>query len=158
LQENKIGLLFKTKYIKNNLFQNFNTALRSSFKSAQLVFLSFKILITGKAHLNELAGPIGIIQIASFQFNQGFFHFLEIIALINISLGIINLLPIPVLDGGHLFFILIEAIFRKPPPKKLITIFNNTFSLILFSLMFFILLNDLFFWPERVALLKNLVG
>ncbi|MBT8440469.1 MAG: RIP metalloprotease RseP, partial [Gammaproteobacteria bacterium] len=68
-----------------------------------------KILI-GEASVNNLSGPITIAQTAGKSASIGYMYFLKFLAIVSISLGVLNLLPIPVLDGGHLFFFLLEAI------------------------------------------------
>ena len=72
-----------------------------------------KILI-GDASVNNLSGPITIAQTAGKTASIGFIYFVKFLAIVSISLGVLNLLPIPVLDGGHLFFFLLEAIKGSP--------------------------------------------
>ncbi|MCG8429384.1 MAG: RIP metalloprotease RseP [Chromatiales bacterium] len=67
-------------------------------------------MVTGKASIKNISGPISIAQTAGKSASFGFVHFVKFLALISISLGVLNLLPIPILDGGHLLFFLIEAI------------------------------------------------
>jgi len=71
-------------------------------------------MITGQASVKNLSGPISIAQTAGKSASYGFAYFVKFLALVSISLGVLNLLPIPVLDGGHLFFFLIEAIKGGP--------------------------------------------
>jgi regulator of sigma E protease len=71
-------------------------------------------LFTGKVQLKEMGGPIFMYQLASKTSERGISYFFQIMAMLSISLGLINLLPIPLLDGGHLLFFLIEAIKRQP--------------------------------------------
>ncbi len=71
-------------------------------------------MLTGKASVENLSGPISIAQTAGQSASYGFVYFLKFLALVSISLGVLNLLPIPVLDGGHLFFFLIEALKGSP--------------------------------------------
>jgi regulator of sigma E protease len=71
-------------------------------------------MITGEASVKNLSGPISIAQTAGKSASYGFAYFVKFLALVSISLGVLNLLPIPVLDGGHLFFFLIEAIKGSP--------------------------------------------
>ena len=75
-------------------------------------------VITGKRSVKELGGPLKIAQVSGEQFKLGLEAFILFVALISINLGFINLLPIPMLDGGHLMFYAIEAVRRKPASPK----------------------------------------
>jgi len=75
-------------------------------------------VITGKRSIKELGGPLKIAQVSGEQFKLGLESFILFVALISINLGFINLLPIPMLDGGHLMFYAIEAVRRKPANAK----------------------------------------
>ena len=75
-------------------------------------------VITGKRSVKELGGPLKIAQVSGEQFKLGMESFILFVALISINLGFINLLPIPMLDGGHLMFYAIEAVRRKPANAK----------------------------------------
>ncbi len=74
----------------------------------------FGKIITGQASINNLSGPITIAQTAGRTAEMGFITFVKFLAIVSISLGVLNLLPIPVLDGGHLFFYALEAIKGSP--------------------------------------------
>ncbi len=84
----------------------------------QLTFEMIAKLVTGDISVKNLSGPIGIAQGAGSSAGYGFVYFLGFLALISINLGIINLLPLPVLDGGHLLYYLIELLTGKPVPEK----------------------------------------
>ena len=71
-------------------------------------------MITGEASVKNLSGPISIAQTAGKTASYGLVYFLKFLAMISISLGVLNLLPVPVLDGGHLFFFLVEAVKGSP--------------------------------------------
>jgi regulator of sigma E protease len=79
---------------------------------------SIKKMIVGAISHKNLSGPITIAQVASATAQSGFESFIGFIALLSISLGVLNLLPIPVLDGGHLLYYLIELVTRRPVPEK----------------------------------------
>ncbi len=98
--------------------------------------LLFWKIITGKISLQSLGGPITIFQTAGNALNYGFLSFIGFLAFLSISIGIINLLPIPGLDGGHLVIQIIEFIIRRPVPEKLLLIlYRLGFLLILFVLI-----------------------
>ncbi|MCX6640097.1 MAG: RIP metalloprotease RseP [bacterium] len=77
-----------------------------------------KMLIFGKAGMGELAGPIGIAQLSGQTIRSGFTDFLSLIAQISVSIGLLNIFPFPVLDGGHLVFISIEAVIGRQISTK----------------------------------------
>ncbi|MDO5602782.1 MAG: RIP metalloprotease RseP [Oscillospiraceae bacterium] len=85
---------------------------------SRTIILSLMDLVTGRVPLNALSGPVGIVQAISEATDGGYQNVLSLLALFTINLGIFNLLPIPGLDGGHLLFLLIEAIRRKPIKQK----------------------------------------
>ena len=110
---------FRTKSESNS----FGTTLRESFYrtiyNAKIVYISVYELATGKVPMNQAMGAIGIIDTMGTAARMGWIVLLTLIALISINLGIMNLLPIPALDGGRLLFLLVEAIIRKRiPPEK----------------------------------------
>lgn len=77
-----------------------------------------KMLIVGQANIDELAGPVAIAQYSGQMIRSGFVDFLSLIAYVSISIGLLNILPFPVLDGGHLIFISVEAVRGKPISSK----------------------------------------
>ncbi|MCJ8322181.1 MAG: sigma E protease regulator RseP [Colwellia sp.] len=110
-----------------------------------LVVLSFDMigkLITGDLSVKNLSGPIAIAQGAGSSAGYGFVYFLGFLALISINLGIINLLPLPVLDGGHLLYYLIELVSGKPVPEKIQEVGFKFGALALLGLMSIALFND----------------
>jgi regulator of sigma E protease len=100
-------------------------------------------IISGKRGTEDVGGPIKIAQIAGQQASLGLLPFVQLLALFSINLGFINLLPVPMLDGGHLFFYTIEAIRRRPlSAKALDWAFRGGLAVIL-ALLIFTTLNDL---------------
>ena len=95
----------------------FGPAVRNAFsetkKMAKLIFTGLNRLVRGKSRMGDWAGPVGIARIAGEMFDLGIQPFLMLMALISVNLGILNLLPIPVLDGGHIMIILVEAAARR---------------------------------------------
>ena len=100
-------------------------------------------MIFGKADSSQLGGPIRIAKITGQVAEHGIVPFLSIMAYISISLGLINLFPIPMLDGGHLMFYLFEKILGKPLKQKTQEGFFRIGLFLLFFLMFFVTFNDL---------------
>ncbi len=100
-------------------------------------------MIVGSGDSSQLGGPIKIAKITGQVAEYGLIPFLSIMAYISISLGLINLFPIPMLDGGHLMFYLIEKILGRPLSQKTQEGFFRIGLFLLFSLMFFVTFNDL---------------
>ena len=100
-------------------------------------------MLTGTGDSSQLGGPIKIAKITGQVAELGILPFLSIMAYISISLGLINLFPIPMLDGGHLMFYLFEKIFGKPLSQKTQENFFRIGLFLLISLMFFVTFNDL---------------
>ena len=114
-------------------------------KTWQLISVSFKMigkLITGDLSVKNLSGPISIAQGAGSSANYGLVYFLGFLALISVNLGIINLLPLPVLDGGHLMYYFIEVITGRPVPEKVQEIGFRFGAAMLLMLMSVALFND----------------
>ena len=89
------------------------------WEMAGLVFKSLGMLFTREATLKDMAGPVGIIQILGEATKSGWYYVLNLCVMLSVNLGIVNLFPIPALDGGRLLFILIEWVRGKPiPPEK----------------------------------------
>ncbi|MBU2571668.1 MAG: RIP metalloprotease RseP [Gammaproteobacteria bacterium] len=100
-------------------------------------------MIVGNASVKNLSGPISIAQFAGLSAERGFVEFLSFLAKVSISLGVLNLLPIPVLDGGHLLFFAIEAIKGSPVSEKFQVVLQQVGILLLLSLMVLALFLDL---------------
>jgi regulator of sigma E protease len=111
-------------------------------------------VVTGRRSVKELGGPLKIAQFSGQQATVGLPNFIHFMALISINLGFINLLPVPMLDGGHLFLYAIEGIRRRPlHPRVQEWAFMSGFALLL-SLMLYLTLNDL----ASFGVFKHLAG
>ena len=123
----------------------FSAIGESVHRTWNLIVLSFDMigkLITGDVSVKNLSGPIAIAQGAGDSAGYGFVYFLGFLALISINLGIINLLPLPVLDGGHLLYYLIELLTGKPVPENIQEAGFKFGALALLALMSIALFND----------------
>ncbi len=117
-------------------------SIQRTWNLTSLTFNMIGKLITGDVSVKNLSGPIGIAQGAGNSAGYGFVYFLGFLALISINLGIINLLPLPVLDGGHLLYYLIELFTGKEVPEKIQEAGFKFGALILLMLMAIGLFND----------------
>lgn len=100
-------------------------------------------IITGSRSSDQLGGPIKIAQYSGQSANSGFYGFMFFIALISINLGLVNLFPIPMLDGGHLMYYLFERVTGKPVSEKIQMIGFRIGFVLLISLMVYVTFNDI---------------
>jgi len=147
-QEKQVGLIGITP--SGNTFRKksgFTEAVVSSFERTWdltvLTVVSLVKLIQRVIPMNTIGGPILILQMAGQQASMGFLNFFVFMAIININLGVLNLLPIPILDGGHILFLGIEAIRRKPLEEKVMNIAQRVGLAVILFIMVFALYNDI---------------
>lgn len=141
---------------EKNVLNVTKSAFGYALSMGRMVYLSLFDLLRGQYGLNDLAGPIGTISVitdiaqesvASTDWSQLFM----ILAMITINIGLFNLLPIPALDGGHLFFMLIELIVRKPIPQKYVSWIHAAGLVLLLIFMAVISFSDLWKWISGVG-------
>jgi regulator of sigma E protease len=126
-----------------NPVEAFAESLRRTYEIAELTVVSVVKLIEGVIPADTIGGPILIAQVAGEQAAEGILNLLFFIAIVSINLGILNLLPVPVLDGGHILFFLIEAVFRKPLSIRTREIAQQIGIFLLMMLMVFAFYNDI---------------
>ncbi len=124
-------------------------AIRQTVSSARLVWMSLGDIITGKYGLKDLSGPVGTVEIIAdaaqaSTTSANYSMLINIMAFISINIGVFNLLPIPALDGGRLFFMLIEMVFRKPIPPKYENWVHGAGLIILLAFMAVVTFSDIF--------------
>ena len=100
-------------------------------------------LLQGDRSTEELGGPLRIAQLAGQTAEQGLYSFISFLAMLSVNLAIINLLPIPVLDGGHLTFLTLEAIMRRPLSSRQREVFQQIGLAIMLCIMVLVMFNDL---------------
>ncbi|AXE31690.1 RIP metalloprotease RseP [Chromobacterium phragmitis] len=114
-------------------------------KTGETAWMSVKFLgnmLIGRASLNNLSGPLTIANVAGQTAREGLTPYLEFLALISVSIGVLNLLPIPVLDGGHLMYYVAELVRGKPVSERAQLLGQKIGFILLASLMAFAMLND----------------
>lgn len=121
----------------------FSESLVQTYRIAELTALSIVKMIEGSISTKTLGGPIMIAEMAGQQAREGAASFIFFIALLSINLGILNFLPIPVLDGGHLFFFLIEAVIRRPLSVRAQELAQQAGIAVLALLMILVFYNDI---------------
>ncbi|HIE42513.1 MAG TPA: RIP metalloprotease RseP [Nitrospinaceae bacterium] len=130
----------------NEQYGVFGALKRSIEETGRLIYLiavSIKKMVSGSIPADSIGGPILIFQIYGEQAEQGFNELIRLTALLSINLGLLNLLPIPVLDGGHIFFFLIEMIRGKPISERNRERAQQVGMFMLLSLMVFAFYNDI---------------
>lgn len=110
---------------------------------SKLFIVTIGKLLEGVVSFKTLGGPILIAQMAGQQANEGILNLIHFIALISVNLAVLNLLPIPVLDGGHIMFFLVEALLGRPIGAKKIEWAQKFGMLLLITLMVFVFYNDI---------------
>ncbi len=141
-----IGQVYTGKVIHKdfNIFEATEKGVQETISAVGLFIGSIEQIITGTIHVKQaLGGPIKIAQTASDQAKMGLVYFLHFMALLSITLAIINILPFPALDGGHLVFIILEGIFRREIPLKVKIVFQQVGFSLLILLMVFVIYNDI---------------
>ena len=138
-----IGIASKFKEPqKVNIFVAFFEATKSVYKMCIDTLIVLGQMITGNRNANSLGGPIKIAKYSAQSFSGGLMVVIYFMALISANLGLMNLLPIPVLDGGHLLFFTIEILIRRPVPEKLQDKLLQVGFIILIGIMIFATFND----------------
>jgi regulator of sigma E protease len=128
---------------KLGLGESIVESIRQTYSIAELTVVSIAKLIKGTISTKTIGGPIMIAELAGQQAKEGALNFVFLIALLSINLAIINFLPIPVLDGGHILFFLIELILGRPVNVRTREIAQQAGILILITLMIFVFYNDI---------------
>jgi|SRR5690554_67907 len=118
-------------------------ALEETWSDTRLTLVAIRKMITGLLSPTNLSGPITIARVAEASVSSGFEDFVRFLAYLSVSLGVLNLLPVPILDGGHIVYYTIEAIRRKPLSEHAQALGLRIGMALVLSLMVFALYNDL---------------
>ncbi|QOJ22244.1 MAG: RIP metalloprotease RseP [Gammaproteobacteria bacterium] len=133
-------LLVTVRYPPGEALQK---ALGKTWETTVLTLQMLSKMITGDVSLKNVSGPISIADYAGQSAQMGLVSYLAFLALISVSIGVLNLLPIPILDGGHLMYYLIEIVRGNPLPDKVIIIGQRIGMAMLLTLMMFAIYNDI---------------
>jgi len=138
-----IGTAGETYARPLGIFEAVGESLRQTWGIVELMVMIVAKLLTGGISIDTVGGPIMIAQMAGDQARAGLASLFQFIAVISVNLAVINLLPIPVLDGGHLLFFAIEAVKGRPVNLKVREIAQQVGMVILAMLMILVFYNDI---------------
>ena len=138
------GTFFEIQRVKINLFEASKFSVQQILSIVLSSLDGIKNILIGSISTCNLQGPIGIASTAGDAAQQGIGTFLRIIAVLSTAIGMLNLFPIPMLDGGHLVFYGFEAVTKKPPSEKIMKTMTLIGIFILLSLMIIAISSDLF--------------
>ena len=131
-------------------------AIRTTGEMIELTFTSMVWLLSGRLSVRTIGGPLLIFEVAGQAAREGALDFLSLMAFISINLGLLNLLPIPMLDGGHLLFFTIEAVSRRPVSRRVREMASLAGLVVLLLIMVLAFTNDIERrWPEIVATFES---
>jgi regulator of sigma E protease len=134
-------------------------AVAETIDVTRFILIGMRRLIQGRLSLDSLSGPITIYEVAGEEGRKGTDYFIWVMALVSINLGLFNLLPIPVLDGGHLMFLAAEAVLRRPLPLRVREVAHIVGMTIVISLMAVAFKNDLEKrWDVLLGQVRELTG
>lgn len=145
VQRRVIGITAGGAYFTEEmgLFESMGQSIVQTYRVAELTVVSIAKLIRGTLSTDTLGGPIMIAQMAGEQAREGMSNLIFLIALLSVNLAILNILPIPVLDGGHLLFFCIELVTGRPVNTRFREIAQQAGLFVLMMLMIFVFYNDI---------------
>lgn len=147
-----MGITSGGEYLKCNPLQVFQYGFYEVEYWVKITYKSLRMLVMGQVSKDDVSGPVGIAQLVGESYDQAEKNYgtsyailamLEIVVLLSVNLGIMNLLPIPALDGGRLVFMLVEVVRGKPVPPEKEGMVHFAGLVVLMVLMVFIMYNDI---------------
>lgn len=149
-EDGRIGIAFGARYtgpitrLEYSLFEAFPEGVKDIANATGLFFQQMSQLVTGKVAFSQsVGGPIKIAQMATQTAELGIVTYLGFMALLSISLAMLNILPFPALDGGHLLFLVYEGVFRREIPVKIKLGLQKAGFALLLAFMAFVVYNDI---------------
>jgi len=137
--------ILKTNFVmtkSKGLFNSISVAIYRTWDSMKKTVDGFFKLLSNQVSLKSIGGPLAIGKVAHDSFNTSLSYFFQLMALISVNLGVINLFPIPVLDGGHIMFIVLEILNGGPLSRRKMEIAQQVGLSVLFMLMAGAIFND----------------
>ena len=129
--------------VRYGMFESVGKSLHKTWEMTALTVRTLWGMLSGRASVENISGPISIAQYAGYSARIGLASFLKFLAIVSISLGVLNLLPVPILDGGHLLYNGIEWIRGRPLSESAQQIGQQLGILLLLALMSIAFYNDL---------------
>ena len=131
-----------TGEVKHGFLNAFKYAFEKFFSTIEQMWLTLASLVNGKLSIKALSGPVGIYTVVGASRKAGVYSVLFLIAYLSINLGLMNILPIPALDGGHVLFLVIEKIIGRKVDERVESIATMIFFGLLILLMIYVSIND----------------
>ena len=149
-----VGLNPEMRIIELGPFEAFTMSLEQNYETAGMLFEMVGDLLTGGASVKQMAGPVGILQISGQAVEVSWGVFFGFMAVLSLNLGILNLLPIPILDGGHIFIMAMEGISRRDFSVRFKERIAVVGAILLLTLFVTVTYNDLarYEWIERLMI------
>ncbi len=144
--EAKMPPHFKAIWLRKEQYSFFGAIKPAWNQTVGLISLSISMigkLVTGTVSIKTIGGPIGMAQLTSQAIHLGVAYYLSFLALVSVSLGVLNLLPIPILDGGHLLYCVFEVILRRPLSEEVRLMGARVGFIVLVALMAVAIFNDI---------------
>ncbi|NQS98505.1 MAG: RIP metalloprotease RseP [candidate division Zixibacteria bacterium] len=138
-----IGIGAKMERRKTGIIESVSKGAQYTFFAGASTVMGIYMLATGEAGIKDFVGPLGIAHYSGESMRIGFAAFIGFIAFVSANIGLLNILPIPVLDGGHLVFITVEAVIRRPISSKVKLVIQQVGMALLLLFMIIISYNDL---------------
>jgi regulator of sigma E protease len=147
----------ETKWFKPGPLEAIKLSVERNIENSGLIFRTVGGLFTGETSVRALQGPVGIAQLSGESASEGFLSLLGLMAMLSINLGIINLMPVPVLDGGHILIMALEGIARRDFSMQVKEKMLLAGFVVLMMLMVTVIYNDLtrISWIERLMPWRN---
>ena len=142
----QVGVGLQNRFWRLDKFgpwQSVGMALDETWATVTMTLQTLKKMVTGRISAEHLSGPLGIAKVAGQTAEGGLVPYLKFLALLSVSLGVLNLLPIPVLDGGHLLYYLIEAVKGSPVSERVQVVGYRIGLFLVMGLMIFAIGNDI---------------
>ena len=138
-----LDVSFAVLPLEKNVFTVMQQAFYTTLSYARLIYLTFFDLIFGRVAVNNLSGPVGIVEQIGKAVAIGWRSVLQLLALITVNLGVVNMLPLPALDGGKMLLLIVEGIRRKPLNRRFEIAVNMAGFVLLMGLMALVTVNDI---------------
>lgn len=148
-KEGKLAFDFPRIFRRRSVGQSLEEGMKLPVDIGWLTYQLLYKLISAEESPKGLAGPLGIFDVSYESAKMSFGNFLWLLVLITVNLGIFNLLPIPILDGGHVVLLAIEKIRGKPPGERFVAIFQYVGLIFLLALIVFVTYNDIVRFAAR---------